>query len=290
MGRARDREVDEHRHVRFVRGPELGSSELSYVQTTAGAAPPDVRSMLEVILVDESDKTIIHRGRQQHIRSGLVGIRSAYEVGRLVRRHAPRTRVRVLALADDELTSSFEAVRIKPRDVQPTLTYLDVEALGAAASAVFSAVETRAPALAVQTRLAECALQVVPLLAAPTTDRASAPDKGSAARIRDVLHDRLTEDVSLDDLARQVGLSRTYVVHAFRRVFQLPPYEYLMHVRVAKARDLLAAGGRPVDVAHACGFCDQSHLNRWFRAVVGVTPGKYGPISRPTGGMRGGTE
>jgi len=90
-----------------------------------------------------------------------------------------------------------------------------------------------------------------------------------------VLHDRMSEDLTLDDLARGVGLSRTYVVHAFRRVFHLPPYEYLMHIRVAKARDMLAAGGRPVDVAHACGFCDQSHLNRWFRAAVGVTPGQY---------------
>jgi AraC-like DNA-binding protein len=60
-----------------------------------------------------------------------------------------------------------------------------------------------------------------------------------------------------------------------------------MHVRVAKARDLLAAGGRPVDVAHACGFCDQSHLNRWFRAVVGITPGKYGVAGRPIDGARG---
>lgn len=48
-----------------------------------------------------------------------------------------------------------------------------------------------------------------------------------------------------------------------------------MHLRVARARVLLAEGGRPIDVAHACGFCDQSHLNRWFRKTVGVTPRSY---------------
>src|SRR5580704_6186964 len=77
---------DAFKVARYVRAPELGASELSYVQTSTGAAPPDVRSLLEVILVDEADKTIVHRGREQHIRTGMVGIRSAFEAGRLVRR------------------------------------------------------------------------------------------------------------------------------------------------------------------------------------------------------------
>jgi hypothetical protein len=98
---------DAFKVARYVSAPELGASELSYVHTSSGAAPPDVRSALEVILVDEADKTIVHRGREQHIRTGLVGLRSAFEAGRLVRRHAPETRVRILALADRELVSAL---------------------------------------------------------------------------------------------------------------------------------------------------------------------------------------
>jgi AraC-like DNA-binding protein len=268
---------DAFKAARYVRAPELGGSELSYVQTSTGAAPPDVRSALEVILVDEADKTIVHRRREQHIRTGLVGLRSAFEAGRLVRRHAPETRVRILALADRELASAFEALGVAPSKVPPVLTYLDEPALWAATSGVFSAVEAHEPPMAIETRLSACAMQVVRTMTSRGFDAAGSLDTGSAERIREVLHDCISENVTLDDLARDVGLSRAYVVHAFERVFQLPPYEYLMHLRVAKARVMLMAGQRPIDVAHACGFCDQSHMNRWFRAAVGVTPGKYGP-------------
>jgi AraC-like DNA-binding protein len=90
-----------------------------------------------------------------------------------------------------------------------------------------------------------------------------------------VLKARIADDFTLDELAREVSLSRAYVVRTFRRVFHLTPYQYLMQLRVARARTLLAQGGRPIDVAHACGFYDQSHLNRWFRKAVGVTPKDY---------------
>jgi AraC-like DNA-binding protein len=178
---------------------------------------------------------------------------------------------------------------VAPSQVAPVLTYLDEPALWAATSGVFSAVEAHEPPMAIETRLSVCAMQVVRTLASRGFDAAGPLDTGSAERIREVLHDCISENVTLDDLARDVGLSRTYVVHAFQRVFQLPPYEYLMHLRVARARVMLMAGQRPIDVAHACGFCDQSHMNRWFRAVVGVTPGKYAPReSRGSAGREGG--
>jgi AraC-like DNA-binding protein len=261
--------------MRYVRTPALGASELSYVRTTSGAAPPDVRSMLEVILVDEADKTIVHRGKEQRIRTGLVGVRSAFEAGRLVRRHASETRVRILTLPDADLAAAHEALGVNPRTVPPILAYLEDAALWSAASRVFAAVEAGAPGMAVETTVAACAQQVARALSRRALDASGRVDTESARRIREVLHDRVSEEMTLEDLARDVGLSRTYVVHAFQRVHELPPYAYLMQLRVARARVLLAAGRRPIDVAHDCGFCDQSHMNRWFRAVVGVTPGEY---------------
>jgi AraC-like DNA-binding protein len=44
---------------------------------------------------------------------------------------------------------------------------------------------------------------------------------------------------------------------------------------MAQARTLLWRGIRPTDVAYSCGFCDQSHLNRWFRKALGATPVEY---------------
>jgi len=55
----------------------------------------------------------------------------------------------------------------------------------------------------------------------------------------------------------------------------VPPYAYLVQLRVNRAQAMLCAGSSVSDVAYACGFCDQSHLNRMFKKAVGVPPGKY---------------
>jgi AraC-like DNA-binding protein len=274
------------RDMRHLRAPGLGGAELSYVHTSSGAAPPDVRSLLEVVLVDHADKVIAHRGKQQRIRSGLVCLRSAYEAGRLVRRHASETRVRILAIPPGELGAAFETLRIPSDRMAPVLTYFDDRELRAATAGVFVAVEAREPASTVEMRLADCTLQIARRLAPRMRVDDGPVDIRSANRIREVLRDRLADDLRLADLAREVRLSRTYVVHSFKRAFGLPPGEYLMQLRVARARELLAAGQRPVDVAYACGFCDQSHLNRWFRLAVGLTPGDYGASADMARGRR----
>lgn len=95
------------------------------------------------------------------------------------------------------------------------------------------------------------------------------------ARARERIHDEIGDDLRLDYLARTAGLSREHFVRAFAKELGLPPHEYLMRLRVDVARRLLAEGRRPIEVAFEAGFCDQSHLNRWFRRIVGTTPSAY---------------
>ena len=65
------------------------------------------------------------------------------------------------------------------------------------------------------------------------------------------------------------------MVRAFRAAVGMPPYAWLAQYRVARARALLEAGLRPAEAATRVGFADQAHLTRWFRRVLGVTPGAY---------------
>ena len=152
------------RSARYVRLPALGRCELSYLHTSTGAAPPDMRDLLEVTLVDFGDKTVEHRGQRQRIRTGALGLRSPYEVGKLVRRHVADTRIRVLAIGESEIAEACQAADLRPRELASVLLYGPNPELFAAASFVFAAVEEKATALEIQTRLATCAAGVVEAL------------------------------------------------------------------------------------------------------------------------------
>jgi AraC-like DNA-binding protein len=94
-------------------------------------------------------------------------------------------------------------------------------------------------------------------------------------RAREALHAALREGVTLESLARQVGLSRFHLCRAFREEVGMPPYAYLTHLRVSRARRLLVRGLNPAEVALEVGLYDQSQLNRHFKRIVGVTPGQF---------------
>lgn len=55
----------------------------------------------------------------------------------------------------------------------------------------------------------------------------------------------------------------------------MTPHTYLNHVRALKARELMEKKVPIMDAAHATGFFDQSHLNRIFKKIYGITPGQY---------------
>jgi AraC-like DNA-binding protein len=61
----------------------------------------------------------------------------------------------------------------------------------------------------------------------------------------------------------------------FSREFGISPHQYVTSRRVDLARGLLLDGMPPSLAAAAAGFCDQSHLSRSFRRVLGATPGTF---------------
>lgn len=92
---------------------------------------------------------------------------------------------------------------------------------------------------------------------------------------RECLDAHLHDDIGLDDLAIACGVYRFRLTRAFKASFGLAPHAYLIQLRLAKARQWLARGMAPAEVAHALCFADQSHLGRWFRRAYYLTPGHY---------------
>jgi AraC-like DNA-binding protein len=94
-------------------------------------------------------------------------------------------------------------------------------------------------------------------------------------RVRQLLDAEYGRPLDSDDLERVSGLDRFSLARAFRAAFGTAPHRYLVARRVAAARRLIADGTALAEIAAACGFADQSHLNRHFKAHIGVTPGRY---------------
>ena len=63
---------------------------------------------------------------------------------------------------------------------------------------------------------------------------------------------------------------------AFRAQIGMPPHAYLTHLRIQRAKKLLAEGVRASELAPRVGLYDQSQLTRHFRRIVGMTPARYG--------------
>lgn len=94
-------------------------------------------------------------------------------------------------------------------------------------------------------------------------------------RARDYIEAHFDREISLERLAREAGLSRAHLIRAFRKHYFITPHAYQTDLRVRHARQLLSAGAAPSETALACGFADQAHLTRQFKARVGLTPGQY---------------
>lgn len=93
--------------------------------------------------------------------------------------------------------------------------------------------------------------------------------------VRDHLHDRMADDIGLDELARVAGVDRFRLTRQFTKAFGLSPHAYLVRLRLRAARRLLATGATVADVAAAVGFADQSHLGRWFQRAYRLSPVAY---------------
>ncbi|QVW26252.1 AraC family transcriptional regulator [Pseudomonas hormoni] len=96
-----------------------------------------------------------------------------------------------------------------------------------------------------------------------------------AQKAREYLHAHAHEDIGLDQLAAATGVDRFRLTRAFKAAYGMAPHAYLVQLRLATARRMLARGEQPAAVAMALGFADQSHLGRWFVRAYGLTPALY---------------
>lgn len=93
--------------------------------------------------------------------------------------------------------------------------------------------------------------------------------------VQEYLHANINCDIGLTDVTTAIAVDRYRLTRAFKSIFGIAPHAYLIQLRLAKARVLLAKNISPVDVASELCFSDQSHLGRWFKRCYLLSPAHY---------------
>ncbi len=95
-------------------------------------------------------------------------------------------------------------------------------------------------------------------------------------RIERYVHTNLEADLSLDDLAQVVNLSKYHFSRRFKRRTGQSPYQFVIYERVRTARRRLRETTHSLArIALNVGFNSQSHFTRTFKRHVGLPPGRY---------------
>lgn len=84
--------------------------------------------------------------------------------------------------------------------------------------------------------------------------------------------DHIQENLSLEDIADQMFVSKYHLSHAFSREVGVSVYRYVMLRRLMMARQLLQAGESAGQVCRSCGFSEYTSFYRAFKSEYGVSP------------------
>ncbi len=95
-------------------------------------------------------------------------------------------------------------------------------------------------------------------------------------KIKEILNDEFYKSHTLEDLVKPLGIHPVHLSRYFPKYFHCGVGEYVRKLRVEKSLALLSNKKLHLtEIAFECGFADQSHFNRCFKDIMGVTPFSY---------------
>jgi len=125
-----------------------------------------------------------------------------------------------------------------------------------------------------ETILIELLAKVFGRYGLPVAEKA-ATERDAVRRVKLRLDLDFDQDITLTELGMLVDMDPLYLIRVFRQEVGISPHSYQLQRRIARAQQFLRSGMNIADAAFACVFYDQSHMARFFKKIVGVTPGAF---------------
>lgn len=85
-----------------------------------------------------------------------------------------------------------------------------------------------------------------------------------------------SQDISIQEIADKLGVHRSYLSSIFKDFHKISPKEYLLEVRMNRAKELLETTNQPIKIiAYSVGYLDPLHFSKAFRQYYDCSPSQY---------------
>ena len=123
-------------------------------------------------------------------------------------------------------------------------------------------------------------------LISPPRTRVQKDSIGYLQKAIDYIQNNYAYDIKIRDVARHVGIDRTYLYKLFCQEVGTSPQQYLISYRLSVAKQMLSSTSlRVSEIAYSCGFVDSTSFCHQFRGQFLMTPSQFrkAPGGRPVG-------
>lgn len=95
-------------------------------------------------------------------------------------------------------------------------------------------------------------------------------------QVASYMNQHYTENLPIETLSEMCGISKNYFISSFKKVIGETPHNYLIKLRISKARILLETTDDSIqEIAAHCGFQKANTFSSLFKSITGSTPSEY---------------
>jgi AraC-like DNA-binding protein len=100
-------------------------------------------------------------------------------------------------------------------------------------------------------------------------------DNAQIRKAKDMLHTNLVNVLKLDEISKELNLSKFQFIRLFKAHTGISPYQYFLNCKIERAKQLIEKNRDIYSAVAECGFVDLTHLNKHFKSVYGTTAFEY---------------
>jgi AraC-like DNA-binding protein len=220
-----------------------------------------------------------YRGRKQAVSSGHMQLMEPGEAHKTTSVSEPASFF-VIWWHPDVLLQASESIGVRGA-VHLKYSQTDHPGLRASFQGLLTGVQQSSDASFIEEQFLDSTQQLLELCGERRPPSRPSGSHPAISKVRARLHDEFAENLSLESLAQDVGLSKFHVARCFKEATGVAPHQYQKLLRLQHARRHIERGSCVREAAAATGFADEAHLSRSFRDWLGVSPGTWRRAAAP---------